>query len=368
MKPHLTYAHVDLKALTYNLDILKQQVKGCNIIAVVKGSAYGHGSVFISRHLIKNGVGVLGVAFVEEAIELREAGINAPVLVFFDSYNNLDAIFRHGLTPTVFSIERAKMLSREAVKRDKTIAIHIKVDTGMGRLGFRLDDAVKSIKEIADMKGLVLEGLMSHFSEADLSTKDYAIAQLNAFLGLKASLEKYGIRFRYSHMANSAAVLGFKDALMDTVRPGLMLYGYDPAGNDDTVLMPILSLHSKVLSLKKVPPSTPISYGRTFITKRDSVIAAIPIGYADGYNRLLSNKGWVIIRGKRAPVVGRICMDITMVDVTEIPGVEEGDEVVIIGSQGRERITANDIACLTGTIPYEVLTSIGPRVPRVYTA
>ena len=360
MELQKTFAEINLKALSHNLSVVRRKTGTRNIIAVVKANAYGHGAAEISKYLVKNGVSYLGVAFANEALQLRETGIRTPILVFFDT-DHIKECFEHDLTPVVFDLNTAKRLSREAVRRKRNMAIHIKVDTGMGRLGFTLDKASAAIYKIAGLKNIRLEGLMSHFSDADLQDKEFAYLQLRKFLSLRKELRRNGITFNYFHMANSAAVLTMPGAHLNMVRPGIMLYGY---GNDD--LKPVLSLRSKILMLKKVPAATPISYARTFITKKKSIIATIPAGYADGYNRKLSNRGEVLINGKRAPVVGRVCMDTIMADVTGIHDVSMDSEVVLIGSQGREKITAADIADKTGTIPYEVLTSVGQRVKRVY--
>jgi alanine racemase len=356
-----TFAEINLKALSHNLSVVRKKTGTKNILAVVKANAYGHGAAEISKHLVSNGISYLGVAFTSEAIQLRVEGVKAPILVFFDR-DHIKECFEYDLTPVIFDLNTAKSLSREAVRRKRKIALHIKVDTGMGRLGFTLDKAPAAIYKIAGLENIRPEGLMSHFSDADLQDKEFTNLQLKRFLSLKKELRQNGITFNYFHIANSAAVLTMPGAHLNMVRPGIMLYGY---GDDD--LKPVLSLRSKILMLKKVPAATPISYARTFITKKKSIIATIPVGYADGYNRKLSNRGEVLINGKRAPVIGRVCMDTIMADVTDIHEVSMDSEVVLIGSQGKEKITAADIANKTDTIPYEVLTSIGQRVKRVYT-
>jgi alanine racemase len=357
------FAEIDLNALSHNLKIARQKTGNKKILAVVKANAYGHGAVEISKHLIRQGVFYLGTAFKSEAIDLRESGINIPILVFFDR-ENIDEYFKYNLTPVVFDLSTARKLSKEAVRRKRRIAIHIKIDTGMGRSGFTIDKALTEIPKIACLKNIELEGLMSHFSDADLEDKRFAALQLKRFLSLKKEFQQKKIGFKYHNIANSAAVLSMKNAHLNMVRPGIMLYGYGLSKDDN--LSPVLSLKSVILLLKKVPAGTPISYGRTFITKRKSTIATIPVGYADGYSRRLSNNGEVIINGKKAPVVGRVCMDTIMADVTDIAGINMDSGVILIGSQGRAKITAQDIADRTGTIPYEVLTSIGQRVTRVY--
>jgi alanine racemase len=362
-KSPTTFAEIDLSALTHNLETAKQKTRNTAILAVVKAGAYGHGAIRVAKHLLKKGVTMLGVAFIQEALELREAGIRSPIIVFFER-SQPDLYLEHRLTPVIFDQKQAQAISSRACALNRTIPVHIKVDTGMGRVGFRFEDALPEIARIASMKNLRLAGLMSHFSDADMTDRGFTIQQLKRFLCLIRSLKEKSIRFQFIHIANSAGILRIPRAHGNMVRPGIMLYGYGPAKKN--TLKPVLSLKSRIIQLKRVPAGTPISYGRTFTTKKESLIATVPVGYADGYNRKLSNRGEVLINGRRAPVAGRVCMDTTMIDVTGIPGVTLKSEVVFIGSQGKERITAQDIADTVGTIPYEVLTSIGSRVRRVY--
>jgi alanine racemase len=358
-----SFAEIDLRALSHNLRIARSATKNKEIMAVVKADAYGHGAVRISRHLLNNEVSMLGVAFLKEAVDLREAGITAPILIFFDT-SNIETCLKYNITPTVFDLNTARKFSTAASRLNIMTPVHIKVDTGMGRVGLDMKNALDTITRIAGLDNINTEGLMSHFPDAEIEDKSFARLQLKNFRQLIKSLRAKKINFRYLHMANSAAVLTMPEASFNMVRPGIMLYGYGPTDNNS--LKPVLSLKSTILFLKKVPAGTSISYGRTFITKRNSRIATVPVGYADGYSRRLSNQGKVIINGMLAPVVGRVCMDTIMVDVTEIKGVRTGAEVVLIGRQGRQKISARDIAEKTGTIPYEVLTSIGQRVKRVY--
>ncbi len=356
-------AEIDLEAITHNLGIAKKQAESSHILAVVKADAYGHGAVPVSKHLVKQGVSAFGVAFTNEAILLRESGITNPILIFF-SIGNITELLEYNLTPVVFDFNIAKAISDEAYRQNRQIPIHIKVDTGMGRVGFQMDTAREEIVKIAQLNNITLEGLMSHFSEADLQDKEFANQQVAAYSSILHDLKVQNIHFKYHHMANSASVLTMPDAHFNMVRPGIMLYGYAFPGA--TNIKPVLNLKSRIILIKKVPKGTPISYGRTFITNRKSTIATVPIGYADGYSRKLSNLGEVLISGKRAPVVGRVCMDTIMVDITDIPDVSYESEVIVIGRQGKEQITANEIAEKTGTIPYEVLTSVGQRVQRIY--
>ena len=358
-----TYAEINLKALYHNLALVKSKTSNKDIIAVVKANAYGHGAVTVSKALIQKGISKLGVAFTEEAVLLRNSGIDIPILVFFDR-DNIDTCLRYNLTPVLFNLKTARQYSAAARKKNSTIPVHIKVDTGMGRVGFNLESAVSSITRIADLKNIKLEGLMSHFSDADLEDKEYTRFQLAKFTALIQDLKARKIGFRHHHLANSAAILTMPAAHLNMVRPGIMLYGYGCCEREK--LKPVLSLKSSIVLLKKVSAGTPISYGKTFITRKRSTIATIALGYADGYSRKLSNIGEVLIEGQRAPIAGRVCMDTIMVDVTHVQNVSYSSEVVLIGSQGRKKITADDIAEKTGTIPYEVLTAIGERVKRVY--
>lgn len=368
-------AEVDLSAISHNLRFVQAIVQHRPVIAVVKADAYGHGSVEISRRLLREGVSCLAVAYTCEAKELRESGIrNIPIIVLFDC-EDIRGFFDFDLIPVVHSMDMARSLSHEAAKRNTAIKVHAKVDTGMGRMGISGPRMSEDIMKIAEISGIEITGLLSHFSEADLSDRSYAVRQLEKFNALREELSKKTKRNIFSHIANSAAVLTLDHAHLDAVRPGLMLYGYSPldfskgqgaAGERVIDLKPAMKVKTKILCIRNVPSGSPVSYGRTFITKRQSRIGAIPMGYADGYSRLFSNNAEVIVRGRRAPVVGRVCMDLTMVDLTDVREAEENDEVVIIGKQGVETITADELALRANTISYEILTSLGSRSKRTY--
>lgn len=364
-----TLAVISLDALDHNYHEVVRNTRGQRILAVVKAGAYGHGAVEVSRRLLSLGADTLGVALVEEGEELRDAGIDAPILVMGATFpEQAEAMVSLKLTPVVYGLSGAQELSEAARKRGTSINVHVKIDTGMGRIGIAPEDAPEFIAALQKLGSVSVQGLMTHFADADLRDKQFASRQMDRFESLLNALEAKKIDVPMRHAANSAAVLDFQRAFFTMVRPGLMLYGYNPLEkvNGDADLRPVLSLLTRVAFIKKVPPGTSISYGRTFTTKRESVIATLPIGYADGYGRGLSNKGEALVRGARVPVVGRVCMDMCMIDVTDAPLVREGDEVVLIGSQGHERITADDIAAKTGTIAYEVLCGISSRVPRIY--
>jgi len=364
-----TRAEIDLHALDHNFKHVMLCANGRQILAVVKARAYGHGTVEVSRRLLTLGADMLGVALVEEGRELREAGIQTPVLIMGAIFpEQAEAVVSLNLTPVVFSLSVAKALSCAAQKKKKTISVHVKIDTGMGRIGISPEAAPAFIASVQKLGGISVQGLMTHFADADLQDKRFASQQIDRFETLLRTLDAQGITVPMRHAANSAAVLDCPRAFFTMVRPGLMLYGYNPLERENASrgLRPVLSLVTRIAFIKKVPAGVAISYGRTFTTLRESRIATLPIGYADGYCRSLSNRGEALVRGIRVPVVGRVCMDMCMVDVTDVPSAREGDDAVLIGSQGAEWITADDIAAKIGTIAYEVLCGISSRVPRIY--
>ncbi len=357
-------AEIDLSALRHNLEVVGGLIGKRPVIAVVKADAYGHGAAEVARRLLSEGVSCLAVAFTGEAKALRREGIGARILVLFDRTDIAD-YFEYDLTPVIHDIKTAGEFSKEALKRGATIPVHLKVDTGMGRVGIRPEEAVAAALEISEKDGIEIEGLMSHFSEADLADRSYAVAQIETFNAIRSGIRDRLGRDVMVHMGNSAAVLSLKEALFDAVRPGILLYGCSPV-SEQYGLSPLMKIKTKVLSVRSLPQGCPISYGRTFVTARRSRIAVLPVGYADGYNRLFSNNAEVLVKGRRAPVVGRVCMDLTMVDVTGIEGVSEGDEVVLLGRQGGETITARELAERIRTIPYDILTSLGGRSRKEY--
>lgn len=366
MRSENTVVEIQLDALSHNLNVVKSRTRGkANCIAVVKANAYGHGAIEVARHLESEGVSCFGVAFVNEAIELRSNGIRSSILVFFEPEPVVDLFFKHNLTPVIHDRKTASAFSEAACKYNRYFPVHINIDTGMGRVGFQHHTAAAQILELVSLKNLHFQGIMTHLANADLADKAFSYYQLQIFSNAVSSIKQKGLSFDYVHMANSAAVLDFPEAHFNMVRPGIMLYGYGPS-DDRVELKLVMILKSRIIFLKRVSPQTPISYGSTFKTVRESLIATVPMGYADGYNRLLSNQGEAIVRGKRVPVVGRVCMDLFMLDVTDIERVSHGDEVVLIGVQGNEKITATEIAMQTGTISYEVLTSINPSLKRTY--
>ena len=374
------YAEVSLDAFRHNLKETKRLLSGnTKIMAVVKADAYGHGADLLARVAEENGADYLAVARMNEAVRLRNAGAKKPMLLFDNCEpGSTERYIELDIRPTINNSGEADAYSQAAVKAGKILRVHIKVDTGMGRLGFLCDNLAggssggrlaDKIVRIASLPFIEVEGVYSHFASAGSADKTHALEQLRIFKDLADELSSRLEKRPLFHIANSAAIMEMPQSHMDIVRPGIMLYGIYPSKEVDrgrAELKPVLSFKSEIIHIKKVGPGFCVSYGSTFVTSRETVIATVPAGYADGYNRQLSSKGEMLVRGMRAPIIGRVCMDLTMIDVTHIPGVSLHDEVVLIGSQGTESITAEDIADITGTIGYEVLTSISPRVHRVY--
>ena len=366
----LTIANINLSNLVHNLNQGRMKIPpGCKILAVVKANAYGHGSIEVSREIENAGVDMLGVATVDEGVLLREAGIRKDILVLgLICEGSVPDIIKWRLTPVVYTHAVVKSLSEASCSAGITLPVHVKVDTGMRRIGVDSDDAAEFVSDISKLKGIRIEGLMTHFAEADLEDKDFVREQLSRFLSACKRIEEAGIRIPLRHVANSAAIIDMKETHLDMVRPGIMLYGYPPSPRfeKNVDLKQVMTLMSRIIYLKNVPPKTGISYGRIYTTSRETIVATLSVGYADGFSRRMSDTGYVMVRGMRAPVIGRVCMDMTMADVTDIPGVAVGDEVTIIGGMDGKGISADDIARWTGTISYEVLCGIGERVERVY--
>ncbi|RLB04423.1 MAG: alanine racemase [Deltaproteobacteria bacterium] len=367
---HPTRAEIDLGALAHNYHQLRNSIPpSVKLLAVVKADAYGHGSVPISRKLEELGVDLLGVATVKEGVEVRRGGVRKPVLILSGIYREeVEDVLSYQLTPMIYRLEIAEALSAEAAKLGKKVPVHIKVDTGMGRIGVLYEEAPAFLDRLRNLPNIEIEGVASHLSTADEVDSPFAKEQLRRFFWIIEEMKGLGMVPSLRHIANSAAVFNLPAAHLNLVRPGIMLYGSypSPSFKERISLQPVMSWKSQVADLKRVPAGFPISYGRTFFTQRPSLIAAIPVGYADGYSRLFSNRGEVLIKGRRAPVVGRVCMDWTMVDVTDIKGVEVGEEVVLMGRQLDQEITPEELARQIGTIPYEILCSVGKRVPRIY--
>lgn len=365
------WAEIDLASIKHNITEIKRRVGDTPIIGVVKADGYGHGAVEVSRILLNNGVSSLAVATLSEAVQLRDAGIDVPIIMLgLTPWHYQKTLIEYDITPVVASYSDTRALSALAVEAGTTVDVLVAVETGMGRIGLMPSkESVNEIIGINNLPNIRIKGIFSHFSSADEKDKSYTFQQIENFNRFYQDLEAAGISIKFRTHANSAATMEVPEAWFDAVRPGIILYGCYPSNEVDKSLLslkPAMTLKASIVFLKRVPAGTSISYGRKFVTERESVIATIPIGYADGYPRLLSGKGRVLIRGQYAPVVGNICMDQCMVDVTDIPNVKKYDEVVLIGTQGDKTILADEIAEKTGTINYEIVCRIGKRVPRVY--
>ncbi len=333
-----------------------------SILSVVKADAYGHGAVEVSKALVEAGTEMLGVATVEEALQLREYGVEVPILLLggIRPEEVRDAI-EFDLTPFLFSIEVAQALDRESEKAKKKCSYHLKFDTGMTRLGVRSEDSSEFLEALSNLQNIEMSGVLTHLSNAFADADENTYNQIAALNELTTLIKEKGFNPTYVHAANSAALQKYPESIYNLVRPGIMLYGSgNYAGLD---LQPVMKLKSRIIQISRVPEGTAISYGGKYVTERPSVIVTIPVGYADGYTRNLSSKGMVSIKGALAPVRGDVCMDFIMADVTDIPGVNVGDEVVLFGD---EHVTVIDLAQMAGTISYELLSHTGKRVPRIY--
>jgi alanine racemase len=360
-----TVAEISLSALRHNLLEVVRHVRTCTILGVVKANAYGHGATRVAQELIQAGAHRLGVATVPEGVALRQAGITAPLLVLAGvATDEIPLLFEYGLTPVLPDKEAIIEVARLATRRSPPYPVHLKIETGMGRLGLWPEDVRALLK--AWPPALHLEGLMTHLASADAGEGEAAETQLASFRQLLDWIKQAGVSMPLAHVAGSAGILRYPSSYFDMVRPGLMLYGYAPGNFHAGRLEPVLTWKTRIVQVKPVPKGHAISYGGTFVAHRATTVAILSVGYADGYSRALSNQGRVLIKGHFAPIVGRVCMDLTMVDVTDVPDVRTGDEAVLIGQQGEARITADDLASQVGTISYEILTQIGPRVERVY--
>ncbi len=371
-KLNRAWAEINLDNIAHNVRELKNLInKKTEIMAAVKADAYGHGVFEVVRTLLENGVTRLAVSMLDEAIQLRLNGIKVPILIL--SYTDpvrAEEILEYDVTQTVFSFDLAKALSKAAVKMSREVKIHIKVDTGMARVGFMPGySAVENIITISKLPGIVIEGLFTHFASADEEDESYTNLQFEKFMSIVNELSRVGVHIPVKHVANSAATVKYTHMHLDMVRPGIILYGLYPSPKelDKLDLMPAMAFKANIILIKDVEKETSISYGRTFKATQKSRIATIPVGYADGFARILSNRAKVLVNGEFAPVVGSICMDQCMIDISALSSdVKVGDEVVIFGKQGDNEITVEDVASLMGTINYEVICIIGKRIPRVY--
>lgn len=360
-----TKSYIELDNLVYNYNMVVNK-SGAEVLAVVKADAYGHGAVMCAKELISAGASYLAVAAADEAVELRCADIDCSILILtYVPYDALDELMKYDFTYTVYDIEFAVAINRAAIKSGMKQRIHIKCDTGMGRLGFcGWDEISEALEAISNMKHIIIEGIFTHLSTAEEEDTKYSRSQIEKFKHILKKAENMGFLFKYRHIANSAASVRYNNDEFNMVRPGLILYGMYPSqknDDDEYDIKPVMSLRTVIAQLRKFDSGKYISYNRTYVTKDEEVLAALPLGYADGYPRALSGKGNVIIKGRKCPVVGRICMDQTVVNATAVMAVK-GDEVILIG----ENLSAEDVAAAADTINYEITTRIGRRVPRLY--
>jgi alanine racemase len=366
----VTKAIVDLEAIRHNVRFVKQKAGSAMVLAAVKADAYGHGAVAVGQACLQAGAEWLGVATVGELTQLREAGISAPILLFNRPFpqERQDIVDLHAAV-MVMDVEDGEGLCAVAQKAGRKVQVHLKVNTGMERLGCAWEQAVEIARKLKALDGIELQGLCTHFPISDIYDKSFANLQIQRLQSIVAECKKFGIQFELVHAANSGAILDIgkmPGAAFDMVRPGIMLYGYPPSDEvDPGDLKPAMELQTRVVQVRPIKAGTPISYGHTYCAKIDGSIAVIPVGYADGYNRLLSNRGKVWINGKTYTISGRVCMDLCMIDVGRDP-VRVGDEVVLMGQRSGYRYTANDMARDLNTIPYEVTCWISKRVKREY--
>ena len=367
-------ARIDLDAVEYNLDMMRQNIKEeTKMIGVIKTDGYGHGAVQIARYVMEEKDYICGyaVATLDEAVLLKKNQVKKPVLVLGCIFpDQRDIMIEQEVRMTCYTLEMAEDISKRAQKLNQKAYIHIKLDTGMSRLGFQItEESVEEICRIASLPNLVLEGMYSHFATADETDKTFTKKQLERYLWMKEKLEERKVTFPYYHCSNSAGIIDVKEANMDLVRAGISTYGLYPSNEvekKNVPLKPALQLISHVAHVKWVESGTPVSYGCTYVTKRRTRIATIPVGYGDGYPRSLSNKGYVLIRGKKAPILGRVCMDQFMVDVTDIDAVTFQDRVTLVGTDGGEDLPVEVLSDLSGRFNYEFVCDLGKRIPREF--
>lgn len=364
------WAEINLDNLAHNIrEVRKRTNENALVTAVVKANGYGHGSVDISRTFLDNGADRLAVAILTEAIELRKGNITEPILILgYTPPAQYDKLLKYDIIPAIYNYEEAKLLSNKAVELGKEATIHIKLDSGMGRIGFLpTKESVDDIIKISRLPNIYIEGIFTHFAKADETDKSHAKGQFEIYMSMINALEEEGLNIPIKHVSNSAAIIDMPELNLNMVRAGVMIYGFYPSDEvrKDIELKPAMTLKARISHLKVVPKGTGISYGQIFVTEKESKIATIPIGYADGFTRMLTGKAEVTINGKRAKIVGKICMDQCMIDVTNIEDVKVGDEVVLFGCEP-EHPHADELAAKIGTINYEIVCMVSRRVPRVY--
>ena len=364
------WAEIDLDAIAFNCRQIKKWIgEDTELMAVIKGNAYGHGAVPVARVALENGATRFAAARVDEGVQLRKAGIDAPILVLgYVPAEEMETVVKWRITPPIMHWHTAKAVSEISSSQGVVTPVHVKVDTGMGRFGLLPDEVVDFVKRLIELPSIRLEGLYTQFAVADEADKTYTYKQWEIYKKVLKDLEEAGIHIPIRHVCNSAATLNFPEMHLDMVRCGTAIYGHYPSPVTDhsVPLRPAMSLKSRVGRIRTLPAGSSISYGRTYTTTRPTTVALVPIGFGDGFSRKLSNKGSVLIRGKRAPIVGRVCMDQCIVDVSGIPEVQQDDEVVLFGRQDGAEITVEEIASLMDSINYVVLAAVSARVPRVY--
>ena len=363
-------ARIDLRILEENFITIKGTLPpDVKILGVVKADAYGHGMVKIAGKLQSIGADYLGVATIDEGVDLRSHGVELPILVMSGllPWEDLKPVLNNDLTLVVYDMATLKKIKEASGHTNGVMGIHLKIDTGMGRLGFDPKNLNRLIEELRNSKNLEVAGIMSHFASSE-RRDEYGMGQVEAFKNVLETFQKHGISPGLVHMANSGALANYPEAYFSMVRVGLNLYGPYAAAElkEKFHLRPVMKLISKIALMREFPPECSLSYGRTYTTERATNVAFVPVGYSDGYPRALSNKGFVLVKDRRCPVVGRVCMDWVLIDITGIEDVSLGDEVVLMGSGVSERVTVDEIAELTGTIPYEILCKISKRIPRIY--
>lgn len=370
-----TWAEIDLSAMEYNYDLLRSNVSAdSKIMAVVKADAYGHGVKGIAGLLEQKGADWFAVSCLSEALELRHLEINKPILILgYTPPEFAELLVENQITQTVYSLEYAKSLSKVCVKNGITLSVHLKLDVGMGRLGFYAlsEDQLKEASSCCSLEGLDINGIFTHFPVADSSNpkdREATLSQYQLFINAVEAIEKSGIKFKIRHCCNSAASMALKDASLEMVREGIAMYGLSPSNDMKGILplKPAMALKTVVTNVKNFEKGRCVSYGQTFTADKDMRIATVGIGYADGYPRQLSNRGYMLLHSRKAPIVGRICMDQLMLDVTDIADVHIGDTVTVFGKDGGEELSVDTLSDMCGTINYELVCLIGKRVPRVY--
>jgi alanine racemase len=365
-----TWAEIDLAAIKHNLDEIKRAAGHARIMAIVKANAYGHGMLEISRICHQEKVDFFGVASLDEALTLKQEISEVPIMVLgYIPPSDAITVVAEDIRPCIFTMESARVMSQAAVQLNRQVHLHIKLDTGMGRIGFLPDNkSLDVIQEIANLPGVKIEGIFTHLAEADLDDSSFTREQIKTFTGFIHKIEERGVHIPLKHCSNSAALMNFPEVHFDMVRAGILLYGLLPSpqiGLGKIDVVPAMTLKSRISYVKTLPAGHSISYNRTYCCQQDTRVATVPIGYADGYSRLLSNRVQAMIKGKMVPLVGNVCMDMCMFDVSGAGEVKEGDEVILFG-RPEDGVTADDLAQAMGTINYEVISALGSRVPRIY--